>query len=151
MKTLDRAITALWILIGIALCFYAHDLGLSGPTGPDSGFFPMIAGVLLTVSGVGILVSMVTRGEIGPEPLFQDSASAKRVCLVVGAVVLMIILIPLLGFFVTGILVTPFLLRAVENRTWSFCILVGALSAGTIVGLFSQVLGVPLPRGPLGF
>ena len=151
MKTLDSAITVFWILLGAALCFYAHDLGLSAPTGPDSGFFLMIAGVLLALSGVGVLVSIVTLRDTESEPFFQNSASMKRVCLVVIAVVLMIVLIPLLGFFAPGILVTPLLLRAVENRSWGFCIFVGAFSASAIVGLFSQVLGVPLPRGPFGF
>lgn len=151
MRTLDRTITALWIVLGLALCFYARELGLTGPTGPDSGFFPMIAGVLLTVSGVGILVAMLRDDEVGLEPLFQDRVSAQRVGLVIFAVMFMIFLTPFLGFFLTGVLVTPFLLRAIENRNWAFCILVGALGAGSIVALFSQVLGVPLPRGPLGF
>lgn len=151
MKTLDRGITALWIVLGLALCFYARELGLTGPSGPDSGFFPMIAGVLLTVSGVGILVSPGQRDAIGAEPLFRDGDSARRVGFVVGAVLLMIALIPWLGFLLTGALVTPFLLRAIETRSWTFCVAVGALGAGAIVLLFSQVLGVPLPRGPFGF
>ena len=70
---LDFAITVFWILLGAALCFYAHDLGLSAPTGPDSGFFLMIAGVLLTLSGVGVLVSIVTVRDTESEPFFQNS------------------------------------------------------------------------------
>lgn len=151
MKTLDRGITALWIVLGLALCFYARELGLTGPSGPDSGFFPMIAGVLLIASGIGILISPAQRGLLGTEPMFRDQGSARRVFLVVGAVVLMIALIPWLGFLLTGALVTPFLLRAIETRSWMFCIAVGALGAAAIVLLFSQVLGVPLPRGPFGF
>lgn len=150
MRTLDRIVVVLWILLGIAVCAYARGLGVFGPSGPASGFFPMITGVVIALSGVAIGVS---RSDRPPEAarFFPDGMAALRVGIVIGAILLMIVLIPHLGYLLTGVLVTPLLLRAIEPRSWAFCIGVGAAGAAAIVLLFAKGLNVPLPRGPLGF
>lgn len=149
-RDIDRAFMTLWVLLGLAVCAYARTLGFLGPSGPDSGFFPMITGILIAVSGALLLIRPEELPDAG-QPLFdQGHAAAARVLLVIGALFAMILLIPHLGFLLTGASVTPLLLRAIDGRPWPFCIGVGALGATAIVLLFSKVLNVPLPVSPLG-
>lgn len=141
----------LWVLLGLATCHYALGLGVFGPSGPDSGFFPLVTGVVITASGAALMLLPGQRLQ-GGAPFFTGGAgSFGRVALVTAALIVMILLIPVLGFLLTGILVTPVLLRAVDGRSWTFCIAIGAVGAASIVLLFSFGLNVPLPRGPLGF
>jgi len=149
-RAIDRAFMTLWVLLGLAVCAYARTLGFLGPAGPDSGFFPMITGALIAVSGALLLARPAELTDAG-QPMFdQGPAAAARVLLVIGALLAMILLIPYLGFLLTGAIVTPLLLRAIDGRSWAFCIGVGASSAAAIVLLFSKALNVPLPVSPLG-
>jgi hypothetical protein len=149
-NTIDRAFMMLCVLLGLAVCLYARSLGVLGPAGPDSGFFPMITGVLITLSGALLLVTRSAPVD-GDDAFFDRGAgSGFRVLWVVSAVLVMILLIPHLGFLLTGATITPLLLRAIDARPWPFCIAVGAIGATAIVLLFSKVLNVPLPVSPLG-
>jgi len=150
MRRLDRLLIALWILLGLAVCAYATQLGLFGPSGPESGFFPFVTGVLLTTSGVGIAIVPGQRIESSAS-LFDDAAARRRVLLVIAAVAAMIILMPWLGFLTTAAIMSPLLLRAIEPRSWLFCVLTGGTAAVLIALLFARLLDVPLPVGPMGF
>jgi hypothetical protein len=149
-KAIDRAFMVLWVLLGLGVCVNARALGVLGRSGPDSGFFPMVTGVLILGSGVALLLTR-DPDTAGNERFFElGRDSAIRVLLVSGALLGMIVLIPHIGFLLTGILVVPLLLRAIDERSWAFCIGVGALGATAIVLLFSRVLNVPLPVSALG-
>jgi putative tricarboxylic transport membrane protein len=150
MQRLDRIFIAVWIMLGLGVCTYSVQLGLFGPAGPESGFFPFITGVLLIASGVGLAASPGQRlaGEGG---LVDDPAARKRVVLVIAAVALMILMMPWIGFLTTATVMSPLLLRALEPRSWLFCVTTGGIAAVLIVLLFAQLLDVPLPVGPLGF
>jgi putative tricarboxylic transport membrane protein len=150
MRRLDRIFIAFWILLGLAVCAYAFQLGLFGPSGPESGFFPFVTGLLLTGSGVGLAVGPGQRIE-AQGGLFDDAGARRRVILVIAAVAAMIFLMPWIGFLTTAAVVSPLLLRAIEPRSWAFCVVTGGTASVLIVLLFARVLDVPLPVGPLGF
>jgi hypothetical protein len=150
MRTLDRVFIAFWILIGLAVCAYAYGLGLFGRSGPESGLFPFLTGMLLAVSGIGLAIAPGQRITTD-RGLFDDAAGRRRVLLVIGAVASMILLMPWIGFLTTAALVSPILLRAIEPRSWLFCIVTGGTASALIVLLFAHLLDVPLPVGPMGF
>jgi putative tricarboxylic transport membrane protein len=139
-----------WILCGIAICIYSFRLGVFGPSGPDSGFFPMLAGAVMTIAGVALWFTRSARVET-TRHFWPERGSARRVSMVLGGLILMTLLTRFAGFLTASVIVMPLLLRAIEGRSWRFAIIVGVISAGIVFFLFDTLLGTLLPRGPWGF
>ena len=57
----ERAINAFWVVLGAAAAVHAARLGVVGPSGPDSGLFPLIAALIVLGSGVALLLRPSTR------------------------------------------------------------------------------------------
>jgi hypothetical protein len=56
----ERALNVFWILLGAAAASYAWTLGLVGTSGPESGLFPFLAGLIIMGAGVAA-VAVVER------------------------------------------------------------------------------------------
>ena len=158
MARIDLAVSLLWFLLGLALCQQSVALGLGGPGGPGSGLFPLLAGLLMTAGGAGLVIRHVLTGgrhapgeEIAGE-FWPAQGAVFRVGALLVVLVLMILAVPMLGFALTGAAGLPVLFRVIAPEApWWKAFLVGVLAAGAVHLLFAVVLGTPLPRGPLGF
>ncbi len=144
----ERALNVFWIALGAAAASYAWTLGVVGPSGPDSGLFPLIAALIILGAG---LVLMVRRAGYGRAPEFPRGPALWRVCGVVGGLALMAAGIPYLGFAITGAITMLILLRTVEQSNWLVSVALAVASVAVVVWLFGYMLGMPLPRGPWGF
>ena len=145
----NRFLAAFWLLAGAGVCVYARQLGLFGPAGPESGFFLMIAGLLMAASGAALLVS--SGRTAAPAGRWPRGAGALRVLMVLAGTALLILLMRWLGFLGAALLVMPLLLGMIERRSVGFVLAVGWGSALFAYLLFGTVLGTLLPRGPWGF
>ena len=144
----ERALNIVWILLGGAAASYAWTLGLTGPSGPDSGLFPFIAALIVTGAGAVLLV----RPPDGSIPAgYPRGAALGRVLGVVAGLAFMAASIPYLGFAVAGFVTMIILLRAVEKSGWIFSIALAFVSVLVVEWLFGHVLGMTLPGGPWGF
>ncbi|WP_203075247.1 tripartite tricarboxylate transporter TctB family protein [Falsiroseomonas ponticola] len=158
MARLDAAVSLFWVMLGIALCWSSRSLGLSDPSGPGSGLFPFLAGVLVLGGGVGLLLRHVATGgrpapgeEIAPQ-FWEAPGAPFRVLVLVVVVAGMILAVPWLGFALAGVLGLPLLFRVIApEKSWVSAIVTGIVAAGSMHLLFAVALGTPLPRGPLGF
>jgi putative tricarboxylic transport membrane protein len=144
----ERALNIVWILLGGAAASYAWTLGLTGPSGPDSGLFPFIAALI--VMGAGVVLVVRPRDASIPAS-FPRGAALARVLGVIAGLAFMAISIPYLGFAVAGFVTMIILLRAVEKSGWVFSIVLAFVSVLIVDRLFGHVLGMTLPRGPWGF
>jgi hypothetical protein len=161
MPRLNAALNLFWVVFGLGVCWQAAALGLAGPGGPGSGLFPMLSGLLIAVPGAALLIGQALRGggaaatlaeEDLPTRFWRAPAAARRVGLPVAVAAAMILVLPHLGFAVTGALGLPLLYRTVEPEArWWVAILVGVLASAGVHLLFGVLLGTPLPRGLLGF
>ena len=159
MPALTAALNLFWLVLGLAVCWQSVALGLSGPGGPGSGLFPLIAGLFVAIPGLGMLVAQAVRGggaamrgEELASRYWMAQGAALRVALLVLVCAGMIFAIPYLGFAVGGAIGIPLLFRTVAPESpWWFAVLVGVLAAGTVHLVFAVLLGTPLPRGPFGF
>jgi len=143
----ERALNAFWILLGAATAAYAWSLGIVGPSGPDSGLFPLIAAIIIMAAGLILLLR--------PNPLvasqFPRGAALGRILGVIAGLAVMAIGMPYLGFAVTGAITMMILLRTVERTSLSGSIALALASVAAVVWLFDHMLGMVLPRGPWGF
>jgi putative tricarboxylic transport membrane protein len=144
----ERALNAFWILLGAAAAAYAWTIGLVSASGPESGLFPLIAGLIIMGSGVVLLLRPSTRTAA---PNFARGAALGRILGVVAGLAVMAVGMPYLGFAVTGAVTMIILLRTVEDTGWVAAIALALASVVAVVWLFGHVLGMVLPRGPWGW
>ena len=144
----ERTLNVFWILLGAAAAAYAWSLGLTGPSGPESGLFPFIAALIVMGAGVVLVLRPDTRA---PAPDFPRGAALGRVLGVAAGLAFMAVSIPYLGFAVAGFVTMIILLRAVEKSGWLFSVALALISVAVVVWLFGHVLGMTLPRGPWGW
>lgn len=151
MSALNLGVSLFWVLCGLALAQQSWVLGLSGPGGPGSGLFPLLAAVLITTGGLGVLAQDILRG-VSARPFWPAAGAGRRVGLLILVMAAMILAVPHLGFALTGALGLPLLFRTLApHAAWWMAMLVGAVAASIVHLLFAVLLGTPLPRGPLGF
>jgi putative tricarboxylic transport membrane protein len=146
--TFERALNVFWIVLGAAAAAYSWTLGVIGPSGPESGLFPLITSLIIMGAGLVLLLQWSANAVA---PGFPRGPAAWRVLGVLAGLALMAGAMPHLGFAVTGALTMLILLRTVENSSWLESVLLAIGSVAVISWLFGRVLGMPLPRGPWGF
>jgi hypothetical protein len=143
----ERALNAFWILLGAAAATYAWTLGVVGPSGPESGLFPLIAAVIIMGAGIVLFIRPADASGVR----FPRGAALARIVGVVAGLAVMAIGMPYLGFAVTGAITMMILLRTVEQSSWSGSIALALAAVAAVMWLFGHVLGMILPRGPWGF
>ncbi|HKA73623.1 MAG TPA: tripartite tricarboxylate transporter TctB family protein [Xanthobacteraceae bacterium] len=144
----ERALNVFWVLLGAAAAAYAWTLGIVGPAGPESGLFPLIAGLIIMGSGIALMLMPSQRAEIFD---FPRGAALQRVIGVVLGLAWLAIAMPYLGFAIAGVVTMLVLLRAVERVSWTVSLGLAVASVAAVSWLFGDVLGMALPRGPWGF
>jgi hypothetical protein len=149
MRTLELLFNALWLVLGLGICAISFKLGLFGPFGPDSGFFPLLAGGSMA-GGAALMLARRDSGRRDEEPFFPSGASPRRVVVALAIMAAMIAALPWIGFILIGIVGMPLLLRTIGTPSWIFAALFGMTSTATVYVIFDRLLGMPLPRGPLG-
>jgi putative tricarboxylic transport membrane protein len=150
LARIEPLINMAWIAAGAGLCVYARRLGVWGSSGPDSGFFPMIAGALVLLCGV-LLLLLQRRAASASEPFWPEPGSARRVCALVAGLVALVLLVRYAGLVAAAIVMMPILLRLVEKRSWPYAIVVGLVATAAVHTVFVRLLGMVMPRGPWGF
>jgi putative tricarboxylic transport membrane protein len=145
---IERTLNLFWILLGAAAAAYAWTLGIVGPSGPESGLFPLIAALIILCAGVVLLLQPSSRAGAND---FPRGAALGRVLGVIAGLAFMALSIPFAGFAVSGFITMIILLRTVEKSGWLFSIALAAVSVAVVILLFGHVLGMTLPRGPWGW
>jgi hypothetical protein len=141
----ERALNTFWILLGAAAAAYSWTLGLMGPSGPESGLFPLLAALIVMGSGIALL----PRPSIRPQ--FPRGAGLGRVAGIVAALAVMALALPYAGFAVAGAVTMLILLRTTGGTSWKGSLALALGSVGAVVWIFGHLLGMALPRGPWGW
>jgi putative tricarboxylic transport membrane protein len=148
MRRLENAVNVIWLTLGLAVCAQSYRLGLIGPSGPDSGFFPLLSGIAI-VGAAGAL--LLGRDRVPADATFlPSSGSPRRVVIVLAIMATAVAALPWLGFLLTGVLAMPLLLQSVQRGSWFFAIIFGAAATASVYVVFDRALGTPLPRGMFG-
>jgi putative tricarboxylic transport membrane protein len=117
---------------------------------PGPGLFPQLLGILLALSGAGLVVNGVLTGKVFRRaPLIRASMREKAsALLVVLAVIFYILMVERLGFASVALLILAgLMLRLGVPARWSVFLGIGLTLM--LYVLFGRLLRVPLPGGPL--
>ncbi|WP_176559518.1 tripartite tricarboxylate transporter TctB family protein [Rubellimicrobium roseum] len=140
--TYDRALGLIFLVLGIGAMWHAQSLQVAfaaDPIGPKP--FPTIVGGVLALAGAALLIR--------PERMAWHPGSWSKVAAVaVASIVYPEVLIPI-GFVPATSLLCLVLARALGGG-WVQSIIASAITAAAIFALIDVLLGLPLPRGPLG-
>ncbi len=106
---------------------------------PDSGFLPLVYGVLLAGLAAAACVRVVLGEATGA------AEDLRKPLLVMGALIAAVAALPFAGFAVTIFALLVFLYAAVEKLPWlSSTVVSGSLTTALYL-IFKTWLGVPLP------
>jgi putative tricarboxylic transport membrane protein len=138
----DRIAGALFLLVGIGAIWHAWSLDVpfaADPVGPK--VFPMVVGAILAIAGAAILLR--------PDHVEWERGDYGRVILVAVASLVYPLVLDPLGFVPATTLLCFACAKAFRGPTLGSAIASVAL-AGSFLLLIDILLGLPLPRGPLG-
>ena len=155
-----RRVNAITGIVVAALGAYAllraFDLELTVENGvPGPGLFPALTSALLVVLGLLLVGSVFARtsrrrsGEAATESGLQRS-ELQRVAVVSAGFVISVVLLPVLGFLLTGVLLVSYLILGHERRRSIGAAAAVVLIPGLAYLIFVTLLGVRLPEGIFG-
>jgi putative tricarboxylic transport membrane protein len=152
MNFYEQIFNVIWILAAIGICVQSTRLKLWDPSGPGSGFITFLAGLLLGVVGLLLFISEKSKGSgKGQKVQFWQSRTAmKRIFSILGGLCALAFLMPILGFFVTSVLIMALMLRVIEPTKWGIVIALSLVLNVLAYFLFSSLLEIDLPKGFLG-
>jgi len=121
-----------------------------GPHGPGSGFLPVWLGIALGVLSVLMLVGALRAAPGGGEWL-PDRRGMWRLAITLGAAVIFVSLLEIVGMVLGCALFLVAILRFFEGYPWKHTLGIAAGAGLGIYLLFIRWLNVPFPIGFLGF
>jgi hypothetical protein len=152
LRRIDAGIGAFFILFGAFGIFQSLQLPLFQRGGiPGPGMFPLALSITLAAIGVLLIVSRLRAGD-GDYPAFDAPSRTEltRVVAAIAAMTVSVLLLPVLGYFLSSLLLVGFLLFGIERlRNWRSLVTTLALPAVFFV-IFVILLRVRLPAGIFG-
>ena len=126
------ALAVLWIAKGATMSLWQ---GFA----PDSGFLPLIYGVLLFVLAAAVLVQLLGARHARP------GEAIRKPLVILGALVATVAALPFAGFSISVFALLLFLYAAVERLPMLPSAVVSGATTGVLYLIFKTWLGVPLP------
>ncbi len=127
----------------LELSYYGTDFG------PGPGFFAFWLGVLVIVLSLGQLALTFRQVEPLPADFLPSLPGVKRMLCVFGALLASLLLMTRLGFSLTILLFSIFLLRALGRQPWWITLVLSVVGSFGLFYVFGK-LQVFLPGGILG-
>jgi putative tricarboxylic transport membrane protein len=153
MNRYEQVLNLMWILMGLGICLYSVGLNIWIASKPGSGLIPFLAGFMLGIVGLVRFVGDWRKGA-GKDKVvkfWENPAYRRRILFVLLGFFAMAFLLPKLGFLLTSIVVTSFLLYVIQPQNIIKVIGIAVISCMLVYLLFVTLLRVNLPRGFGGF
>jgi putative tricarboxylic transport membrane protein len=136
--------------LGAAVIYFSGQLDYWSEFTPGPGFFPLWIGVGFLICGLLLLLRKPSPGR--PEekrPLF--SKATWKAGVILAALMAAIALTPVLGLAICLALFAGLSMRLAGRHSWVLCGLVVASTVAGIHIVFGSLLGIPIPKGFLGW
>lgn len=142
----EFALALLFGVIGLLWVVVAAQKPLWQGFAPDSGFLPLIYGVLLTILSAAVVVDLFLK----PRANEEERQPIRKPFLLLLVLTATVIGISIVGFAAAIFLMLVFILVGLERLPWHSSLAVAAGTTGILVVIFKVWLDVPLPLGPMG-
>lgn len=150
-KNRGRIVVAgIGLLVAADYTVASYKVGLGTLADTQSGMFPLLVGVAWMI--VSILTAVeALKHQYGDEPIGVPRDRLRVVLLFAGMLVAMMLLLPVLGQYITAALFGAGAVRLLSNTSWPISLTSGAVVGVALSYLFIGPLGVILPTGPFGW
>lgn len=151
MTSIYRTVDVIVIALGVSVICFSLKMRYWAEYSPGPGFFPLWLGILLIfLAAIDIIGTFRRPPERLPKGIVPDQEGMRRLLLILGALLATLLLMKPLGFNVSILLFSIFLLWKMGKHSWWLTVLVSIIGSFGTFFLF-QELQVFLPRGFLGF
>jgi uncharacterized membrane protein YuzA (DUF378 family) len=153
MNLFEQGYNLFWVVLAVWVCVQSVKLNLWGPSGPETGFVPFGAGVLIGICGILLFASeMSNRPEKDSEKNFWEHPDTwKRALYVIIGFFAMALLMPRLGFLPTSVPVMILLIYLIKPQNIAKVIATAILSCSILYLFFNYIFELKLPKGLVGF
>lgn len=138
------------LLIGSFITAFSLEYEFYTELGPGPGFLPLLLGIGILIGGVIEVVKVFLAKKKTEFGVFLTPKS-KLGFQMLGLIIIGFLLIPVLGISIALSLCTAAAMRVIGKHKVSTCVLTAVGSAIAIYFIFGQWLGIPLPKGWIGF
>lgn len=138
------------LLFGIFITVFSLQYEYYTELGPGPGFLPLLLGIGILIGGVIEVVKAFLAKKKIESGAFLTPRS-KLGLQMLGLIIVGFLLIPVLGISIALSLCTAAAMKVIGKHKVSTCVLTAVGSAIAIYYIFGQWLGIPLPKGLIGF
>lgn len=150
MTRLYQIVSIIFVAFGAFVLYLSLDLSYSADYGPGPGFFSFWLGILLIlIGGIDFIGTTRRPREPLPEGFIPDRPGLRRLLFISASLVAVIFLMKPLGYTLTILPFSIFLLRTMGRQAWWATMIISLAGSFGTFQLF-RALQVPLPVGFLG-
>ncbi len=151
MKKADQITAIVLLLFSAFVIEESTKMDLFVEFAPGYGFFPFWLGILMAILSLMLLIDAWRRPESDELAPFPPRQAFINVVIILTSLGVYAFLMESLGYVLDTLLLVCLLLGLVEREKWQSTLLVAIVSTAALYILFEILLGVSLPKGPLGF
>ena len=118
-----------------------------GVEGPKAGFFPFYIGVMIVGGSAFNLVRVFA--DIDRDRVFASWGQLRQVLSVVIPASIYVVLVPIIGIYVSSILLLAVFMRWLGRYRWDLVIAIAVGVPAIFYFMFEMWFLVPLPKGPI--
>jgi hypothetical protein len=150
----DAVVAVLVLIMGGIVIYGSRKLGSEwGADGPGAGYFPFYIGVILVISGIGVLYQSLAGKEKNTE-VFVDREQLGRVFSVLVPAAIYVAAIQVIGIYLASAIYIALFMIILGKYSWIKSVIVGVAVNTLFFMMFEVWFKVPLHKGaldPLGF
>jgi hypothetical protein len=151
---IDAVVAVLVIIMGGVVIYGSRKLGAEWTSdGPGAGYFPFYIGLILVISGIGVLYQALA-GKARNTEVFVDGESFRRVLSVLVPAAIYVGAIQMIGIYVASALYIALFMIILGKYRWFKSVLIAVVVNAVFFMMFEVWFKVPLHKGawdPLGF
>jgi len=147
----EQIISLALAVLGAAIAIGGVKLGLGNVSLPGPGFFPLVAGMALTIFAGVVLWGTKGKGRKTERIAEWVNIRWTHILLTFVSLTVYANILESIGFIVSTILLLTVLFRSYESEKWIFTILKSALTSMVVYVVFEKIFQLNLPQGIWGF
>ncbi len=143
----EAVVAFIVLMIGAVLVYASWELGAGWTSdGPGAGYFPFYIGIILCISGAGILYHALLGKHKNTEP-FIDAWQFKRVMSVLVPIGLYILAVQFLGLYIASALYIALFMIILGKFHWGKSVIIALTVTLLFFMLFEVWFKIPLFKG----
>lgn len=150
MKRKNLASAVFLVLFSLLLWVQALKLPLGTPTAPETGLWPLVLVVLLSLGSIIFFIGVLRDKAAAQSAFFSRPGSWKPIALSLVFLFLFVFVLERLGYVLSTLGLIAVLLRVLRPQRWWVVFSVASVTAVVSYLLFGTLLGIDLPKGILG-